>query len=293
MLFTDLSVRRERGIDVKKFIPIISLGLLCILTLPAFAADYTAVPPTQALFATPTSVDVVAVDSSINRTAVDISKNSALISPAFGSQTSNLRGSGEPLTPNLATRTEAPQIDIAGPPMVTVISTVPNSPVANAGGDTVIPGTIDTSIYEDCYTYDAFTEVTDDMYYTGGYIAKLSISDLDLSVRVYEGTTNSVLSKGVGHFKETSIWDGNVCLASHNRGKGAYFSDIHELDLGAVIKLTTKLGTRKYEVYSIEKISVDDTSALQNTGDNIITLITCVKNQSDYYRWCVKAEAAD
>lgn len=293
MLFTDLSVRRERGIDVKKFIPIISLGLLCILTLPAFAADYTAVPPTQALFGTPTSVNVVTVDNSINRTAVDISKNSALIPPAFGSHTSNLRGSGEPLTPNLATHTEMPQADIAGPPMVTVISTVPSSSVANAGGDTVIPGTIDTSIYEDYYTYDALTEVTDDMYYTGGYIAKLSIPDLDLSVKVYEGTTNSVLSKGVGHFKETSIWDGNVCFASHNRGKGAYFSDIHELDLGAVIKLTTKLGTRKYEVYSIEKISVDDTSALQNTGDNIITLITCVKNQSDYYRWCVKAEAAD
>lgn len=291
MLFTDLPVRRERGIDVKKFIPIISLGLLCVLALSAFAADYTAVPPTQALFGTPTSVNVVTVDNSINRTAVDISKNSALIPPAFGSQTSNLRGSGEPLTPNLAIRTEVPQADIAGPPMVTVISTVPNSSVANAGGDTVIPGTIDTSIYEDCYTYDAFTEVTDDMYYTGGYIAKLSIPDLDLSVKVYEGTTNSMLSKGVGHFKETSIWDGNVCLASHNRGKGAYFSDIHELDLGAVIKLTTKLGTRKYEVYSIEKISVDDTSALQNTGDNIITLITCVKNQSDYYRWCVKAEA--
>lgn len=293
MLFTDLSVRRERGIDVKKFIPIVSLGLLCILTLSAFAADYTAVPPTQALFGTPTSVNVVTVDNSINRTAVDISKNSALIPPAFGSHTSNLRGSGEPLTPNLATHTEMPQADIAGLPMVTVISTVPSSSVANVGGDTVIPGTIDTSIYEDYYTYDAFTEVTDDMYYTGGYIAKLSIPDLDLSVKVYEGTTNSVLSKGVGHFKETSIWDGNVCLASHNRGKGAYFSDIHELDLGAVIKLTTKLGTRKYEVYSIEKISVDDTTALQNTGDNIITLITCVKNQSDYYRWCVKAEAAD
>lgn len=291
MLFTDLSVRRERGIDVKKFIPIVSLGLLCMLTLPAFAADYTAVPPTQALFGTPTSVDAVTVDSNINRTAVDISKNSALIPPAFGSHTSNLRGSGEPLTPNLATHTEMPQADIAGLPMVTVISTVPSSSVANVGGDTVIPGTIDTSIYEDYYTYDAFTEVTDDMYYTGGYIAKLSIPDLDLSVKVYEGTTNSVLSKGVGHFKETSIWDGNVCLASHNRGKGAYFSDIHELDLGAVIKLTTKLGTRKYEVYSTRKISVDDTTALQNTSDNIITLITCVKNQSDYYRWCVRAEA--
>ena len=288
MLFTDLSVKRERDIDMKKLIPIISLGLVCVLAIPAFAADYTVAP---------TSVDVVTVGNNISRTAVDISKNSALIPPAFGSHTSNLKGSGEPLTPNLASYyTEMPQAPVSvsgitGQPMVTVTSTVPNSSVTNGNGVTIIPGNIDTDIYEDYYTYDAFTEVDDDMYYTGGYIAKLSIPDIDLSVKVYEGTTNSVLSKGVGHFKETSIWDGNVCLASHNRGTGAYFSDIHELDLGAAIKLTTKLGTRKYEVYSIEKISVDDTSDLQNTSDNIITLITCVKNQSDYYRWCVKAEA--
>ena len=247
MLFTDLSVRRERDTKMKKIVLFLSLGLVCVLAIPALAADYTVAPPTQELFGTPTSVDVVTVGNNINRVAIDTSKNSALIPPAFGSHTSNLRGSGEPLTPNLASY----------------------------------------------YTYDAFTEVDDDMYYTGGYIAKLSIPDIDLSVKVYEGTTNSVLSKGVGHFKETSIWDGNVCLASHNRGTGAYFSDIHELDLGATIKLTTKLGTRKYEVYSIEKISVDDTSDLQNTSDNIITLITCVKNQSDYYRWCVKAEQVD
>lgn len=270
---------------------------MCVLAIPAFAADYTVAPPTKILFGTPTSVDVVTVGNNINRTAVDISKNSALIPPAFGSHTSNLKGSGEPLTPNLASYyTEMPQAPVSvsgitGQPLVTVTSTVPNSSVTNGNGVTIIPGNIDTDIYEDYYTYDAFTEVDDDMYYTGGYIAKLSIPDIDLTVAVYEGTTNSVLSKGVGHFKETSIWDGNVCLASHNRGTGAYFSDIHELDLGATIKLTTKLGTRKYEVYSIEKISVDDTSDLQNTSDNIITLITCVKNQSDYYRWCVKAEA--
>ena len=284
---------------MKKLIPIISIVILCALAIPTFAADYTVAQPTQALFGTPTSVDAVTVGNNVNRTAVDTSKNSALIPPAFGSHTSDLRESGEPLTPNLASfYTETPQAPvsvsgIAEQPTVTVTSTVPNSSVTTGSGVTVIPGNINTDSYEDYYTYDAFTEVTDDMYYTGGYIAKLSIPDIDLSVKVYEGTTSSVLSKGVGHFKETSIWDGNVCLASHNRGTGAYFSDIHKLDLGATIKLTTKLGTRKYEVYSIEKISVDDTSDLQNTSDNIITLITCVKNQADHYRWCVKAKQVD
>ena len=63
--------------------------------------------------------------------------------------------------------------------------------------------------------------------------------------------------------------------------------------MGAEIRFTTKLGTRKYEVYSVEKIAVDDISSLQNTGDNILTLITCVKNESDKYRWCVQAEQVE
>ena len=51
---------------------------------------------------------------------------------------------------------------------------------------------------------------------------------------------------------------------------------------------TTQLGTRSYEVYSVNKISVDDTSALNDSTENIITLVTCVMNQPDY-RWCVQA----
>ena len=35
------------------------------------------------------------------------------------------------------------------------------------------------------------------------------------------------------------------------------------------------------------KISVDDTSVLNDSTENIITLVTCVKNQPDY-RWCVQ-----
>ena len=36
------------------------------------------------------------------------------------------------------------------------------------------------------------------------------------------------------------------------------------------------------------KISVDDTSVLNDSTENIITLVACVKNQPDY-RWCVQA----
>ena len=80
----------------------------------------------------------------------------------------------------------------------------------------------------------------------------------------------------------------NVAIAGHNRGVNNHFGKIHTLDIGDTIKLTTQLGTRSYEVYSVSKIGVDDTSVLNDSTENIITLVTCVKNQPDY-RWCVQA----
>lgn len=59
-------------------------------------------------------------------------------------------------------------------------------------------------------------------------------------------------------------------------------------NVGDTIKLTTKLGERSYEVYSVAKIGADDTSVLNDSTENIITLVTCVMNQPDY-RWCVQA----
>lgn len=282
-----------------------SLGCLLMAT-PAYAADYTVAAPSAGIFGAPTSVANVVVGDNVNRAEIDKSKNSSLIPPMFGSPTSNLRGSGSPLTPNLATnymdtQTKIPTVGIltaSNAAGVTVSSNVPPQTgtalnvITAQGNGIYIPGTIknDNQYY---YEEEAFTKVTNSMYYSGGHLGTLKIPDLNVSVKIYEGTTNSVLAKGVGHFKDTSIWNGNVCLAAHNRGTNAYFGRIHELGYGDKITLTTKKGMRTYRVFNIEKISVSDTSNLQGTSDNIITLITCVKNQADYYRLCVQAEEVD
>lgn len=271
----------------------------------AMAADYIVSPPTAGIFGNPTSVATVVVGNNVNKTELDKSKNSALIPPAFGSHTSNMRNTGEPLTPNLASLyTDADtNTTIVGNiqagnarPSVTVStntplqSVQPNKIVTSQNNGIYIPGYVaDNKPYYE----EAFTKVTSSMYYAGGHLATLKIPALRLSVKVYEGTTNSVLSKGAGHFKDTSIWNGNVCIAAHNRGTNAYFGDIHNLEYGDKITLTTKKGTRTYKVFNIEKISVNDISNLQGTSDNIITLITCVKNQADYYRWCVQGYETD
>ena len=278
--------KKEERILMKKILCMVLAGIILAGTVCA-ANHYTVEAPSAGIFGTPTSVTTTLVGNNTNEAVIDKSKNSALIPPEFGSPTSNLRNSGEPLTPNLASPYTEPVsgVTVSGNTSsggVTVTTTT-QSAVTTPAPDSIYVGN------DEYYYGESFTKVTSGMYYSGGHIATLKIPTLGVNVKVYEGTTDSVLSKGVGHFKDTSIWNGNVCIAGHNRGVNSYFGEIHKLDYGDTIKLTTKKGTRTYEVYSVRKISVNDTSSLQGTYENMITLITCVKTQSDYYRWCVQA----
>lgn len=130
---------------------------------------------------------------------------------------------------------------------------------------------------------------TEALYYSDGSIGTIRIPRLNLTTKVFEGETVESMRKGVGHFEFTSTFDGNVGIAGHNRGSSAYLSGIWNLRNGDEIIYTTKYGQRIYEVYSKEKISDTDYSKLGWSSDNIITLITCVENQSTL-RWCIVAK---
>lgn len=105
---------------------------------------------------------------------------------------------------------------------------------------------------------------------------------------MYEDESLESLAKGAGHFKSTSCWDGNVGLAGHNRGVANHFGKIHTLEDGDKITYTTKLGTRTYEVFYVGQIEETDFSRLGRSSENMITLITCVRNVPEM-RWCVQA----
>lgn len=124
------------------------------------------------------------------------------------------------------------------------------------------------------------------LLYADGTLGILKISKLGLNVKVYEGENN--LSNGVGHFTDTTVFTGNVAIAGHNRGVNSYFGEIHHLKIGDEITYTNKLGTKKYAVTSVRKINAADFSFLQETSDNRLTLITCVKNEPNFRR-CVQA----
>ena len=256
---------------------VLALALCAACAVPVHAEEYTYDGPDDYLFGTPTSMEEVHTEEENPNT--DRSKNVALIPPGFGTPTSYLPGSGEYLTPNLV-----PGALSGG--LVTQLGEV-NYPTVDAGA-TYTPS-MEISYQSAAQT--AYTAVTSDLYYSGGYLATLSIPSLGVNVKVYEGTDSATLAKGAGHFTDTSIWDGNVSVAGHNRGTNCYFGNIHTLKQGDEITLTTKLGTRTYYVTEVKKISGTDNSDTASTSENCITLFTCVRNESAY-RWCVRAVEA-
>ncbi len=103
---------------------------------------------------------------------------------------------------------------------------------------------------------------------------------------VYEGTDLETLKKGVGHFENSPYFDGNICLAAHNYKK--FWAELHNLQSGDIVTYTTFLGTRRYMVNNVTNISESDWSLLENTNENFLTLITCIKGKKEQ-RLCVRA----
>lgn len=122
------------------------------------------------------------------------------------------------------------------------------------------------------------------------YDWRIIISKINLNAPILEGTSKEVLRRGVGHFETTSDWNGNVCLAAHNRGyKYNYFQELKKLEMGDIIIYQTKKGERIYSIDYKEKIKETDLSKLEETKENYITLITCVEDMPEY-RLCIQAK---
>lgn len=126
-------------------------------------------------------------------------------------------------------------------------------------------------------------------YYADGTIGSIYIPAIKLTADVREGTSSKIMMDGWGHFEDSTAWDGNVCVAGHNRGANVNVGAIKDLDTGDRIEYTTLYGTRTYEVFFVGKISNDNSMRLsQSSDENLLTLITCVANDASK-RWCVQA----
>lgn len=118
----------------------------------------------------------------------------------------------------------------------------------------------------------------------------IEIPSISLKANIKEGTTQEILEDYVGHFEETSKINGNVGLAAHNRGyKNNYFAHIKELKNGETIIYNYYGEIKKYRVTNQTIIKDTQWDLLENTDENVITLITCVENQPEYRR-CIQGK---
>ena len=278
---------------MKKFVTtLLAICMLLALMVPACALEYTFDEEEQDGYGKPTSVETVVTADGGAQKNEDVSKNAALIPPGVGSATSKTLNTCEYLTPTLAPKAMAGigatingEVVVVFPPEMSGLAGE-SVPADLSAGSTMVPGSADVTVTVPESTSSGYTEVTDDLFYKNGSLGPLEIPAIRLSVDIFEGTDAAVLKRGAGHFPDTSIWDGNVGLAAHNRGANSYFGEIHTLELGDRITLTTKMGTRTYEVTSVSKVSETDRSALAASQSNVITLYTCVRDERDF-RWCV------
>lgn len=133
------------------------------------------------------------------------------------------------------------------------------------------------------------TEETKEIVKEGEVIGKLTIPIINVEAPIKQGTSEEVLKEAVGHFSDSGYWDGNICLASHNRGTYAhYFQNIDKLKSGDEIYYENSIGKKTYVVSNIFEISENDLYVLDDDGYNCLTMITCIKNKPNS-RLCIKA----
>ena len=130
---------------------------------------------------------------------------------------------------------------------------------------------------------------TDNLEITQDLNWYIEIPVINLKAPIKETTNMDILNNYVGHFEETSLKNGNVGLAGHNRGyENNYFENVKLLKKGDEIKYKYEDFEKTYIVDKIEVIKNTDWSYLENSKENKITLITCVEDKPDLRR-CVQA----
>jgi sortase A len=123
------------------------------------------------------------------------------------------------------------------------------------------------------------------MYLT---IPKIGLYDIP----VLEGTSEAVLSQGVGHVPGTGypwVAGSNTYIAGHRLGYPGTISDhvfwsLPSLVMGDQVILEDSLGqSYTYQVSKILEVSPADLSVTGSAGKDIVSLQTCIENYGDYW----------
>lgn len=127
-------------------------------------------------------------------------------------------------------------------------------------------------------------------------IARIRIPELGVDLPIRHGTTDDVLSRGIGHLFGSALPVGgpstHAVLSGHSGAvNGIYFDQIDTLELGDTFSISVLGEDLHYEVDQILTVLPDEASALQVVeGRDIVTLLTCTPVGVNSHRLLVRGE---
>jgi sortase A len=126
----------------------------------------------------------------------------------------------------------------------------------------------------------------------GDSLTRIKIPALGVNMVVVQGTTESALQAGAGHYVNTPLpcEGGNVAIAGHRTTYGKPFTNLDKLQPGDTIELDTPIGGCVYRVAQAPfVVAPTDISVLAATSVRTLTLTTCNPKGSAAQRLVVHA----
>lgn len=152
-------------------------------------------------------------------------------------------------------------------------------------------GTVDTNDY----THAALNM---SKYGLGNIYAYLSAPSINLSLPIYLGANNEMMSYGAAHLNNTSLPlnepNTNCVVAGHTGYIGRiFFDNIRNLKIGDTVSIKNFWETIRYKVIEYKKVEpYETTDTVIQPDRKLLTLVTCTPlNNGKYGRYLVICEA--
>ncbi len=132
-----------------------------------------------------------------------------------------------------------------------------------------------------------------------GMMGYISIDSIGVTIPIYHGTSETVLSKAAGHVEGTSLPVGGVSthsVISAHRGlpNAKMFTDLDKLQLGDTFKITVYDKVMMYEIDSILTVTPENaTNIVVEEGEDLCTLLTCTPYGVNSHRLLVRGRRVD
>lgn len=132
-----------------------------------------------------------------------------------------------------------------------------------------------------------------------GIMGSIEIPTINVNLPIYHGTSDEVLSAGVGHLNGSSLPIGGVntkSILTAHRGlpSSKLFTRLDELEIGDLFFIRVLNETLAYKVSDIEVIEPEDVTGLEiEEGKDLVSLITCTPYGINTHRLVVTGERTE